>query len=84
MLLPFQSAVLTVEEAQILVTFIESKTSTPGVPINFTKIKAEGLYEIYNDLKNFLREYGHYEEILRDLTWSQIKYEISNEGYRYD
>lgn len=65
MLMPFEWAVITVEEARILKKFIEASTATKAYPVNYKKIEEAGMQIMYDKLSMFISEHEHYEGQLR-------------------
>lgn len=63
MLLPFDWAVITLNEAKILVDFIEKSTATPKIPINYEKMSKVNILEMYDKLKHFITNSQHYKNI---------------------
>ena len=68
MLMPFEWAVLTVEEASELSAFIEKMTATPTQPINFKKMQDLGIYDMYNKLRHLVDQAAHYQRNLESLN----------------
>lgn len=68
MLLPFQWAVLTVEEAKLLIAYIETSTATKTIKRNYDKIKKAGMMEIYDKLRTFIIDSDNYEYNLRHFN----------------
>jgi hypothetical protein len=60
MLMPFEWAVITVEEARILKKFIETVTATKAYPVNYKKIEESGMKIMYDKLSMFISEADHY------------------------
>lgn len=71
MLLPHQWAVLTVEEATILMQYIEKSTATKSMSRNYDKMEKVGVLEIYNKLREFV-EYHRHQQNLLNLDLSQF------------
>lgn len=65
MLLPFQWAALTLEEAKLLMKYIEESTATKGDSRNYAKMRKAGVLDIYNKLREFVETAQHYEDRLR-------------------
>lgn len=76
MLLPFQMGVITVEEARLLMTFIETSTATKGQSRNYDKMQKAGVLEIYNKLRELVEFHDHYEGQIRYLD----TYDLVREG----
>lgn len=70
MLLPFEWAVLTVQEARQLMEYIEKSTATKTMPRNYDKIHKAGLTDIYDKLRQFVEANAQYEINLRYLDTS--------------
>ena len=68
MLTPFQWAIITVDEARLLMDYIERKTDTPAFPKNYKKMQKEGILDMYNKLRFFVEEATQYEGNLRYLN----------------
>lgn len=75
MLLPFDFALLTVEEARLLIKFIERQTATKSNSKNYEKMTKLGVMEIYRKLEEFTLASDHYNYDLRCLETSRIKME---------
>ena len=67
MLLPFQWAVLTIEEAKLMLDYIEKTTASKGLSRNYHKMQKVGMLETYNKLREFIESAAHYDEYLRPL-----------------
>ncbi len=67
MLLPFDFAILTAAEAQLLIQFIETSTATKSQPKNYDKMAKVGILEMYNKLRDFVEAANQYENNLRDF-----------------
>lgn len=63
MLMPFEWAVITVEEARLLMEYIEKSTSSKMVPRRYEKIQEVGLYPIYEKLREFVAVNAQYQEL---------------------
>lgn len=68
MLLPFDFAVLTSDEASILFEFIEKATETKACPKNYKKMQELGIHDIYVNLREFLEMRHSYCNNLRYLN----------------
>ena len=70
MLLPFEFAVITVQEARLLMEFIEKQTATKSISKNYEKMQKLGVMEMYDKLCSFVGSADHYEHELRTVeTW---------------
>ncbi len=67
MLLPFQWAVITLQESKLLMKFIEESTSTKSDPKNYAKMQKSGVLEVYNALREFVESSCNYDGNLRYL-----------------
>jgi hypothetical protein len=67
MLMPFDWAVLTVEDARLLRGFIQKVTGTPAQPKNYKKMQDAGVLDIYHKLDEFVEARDHYQNDLRRL-----------------
>lgn len=67
MLLPFQWAVLTVEEARLLMSYIESSTATKSQFKNYDKMQKAGMLQVYEKLREFVETSVQWEGNLRWL-----------------
>ena len=65
MLLPFEFAILTVEEAKLLKKFIEESTATKAFPKNYMKMGSAGVLELYRKLEEFLHDRQQWNDRLR-------------------
>lgn len=65
MLLPFQFSILTLEEAKLLISFIEKSTATKTHNRNYDKICKMGILDMYNKLRDFVEEATHYDGQLK-------------------
>lgn len=83
MLTPFQFAIITVEEAQELMGYIERSTNTPAFSKNYKKMEKEGVLEIYNKLRNFVEESTQYNGNLRYLNPDDYVRERDLDGSHY-
>lgn len=63
MLLPFQWAILTVEEARLLVEYIEKSTATKTMPRYYEKTQKVGMLQIYEKLREFVEVNAQYEAL---------------------
>lgn len=66
MLLPFEFVILTLEDAQKLVNYIETSTATVTNLKNTNKMIKLGVYDIYMKLEEFVRQSKHYKD---NLCW---------------
>jgi len=73
MLTPFQWAVLTVEDARLLMQYIEKTTATKSQPRNYDKMQKAGMLEVYNRLREFVELNTHFENTLRYLDTSDFE-----------
>lgn len=69
MLQPFDWAVLTKEEAVILIAFIDK---TLGAR-NYKALQEAGMMQIYSALKKFVEQSDHYEHHVSDFQPSDYK-----------
>ncbi|MDE2095688.1 MAG: hypothetical protein KGL39_00395 [Patescibacteria group bacterium] len=60
MLLPFEWAVLTMEEAHLLKEYIEKTTAIKGLPVNYKGMTKVGMREIHSKLCEFVRASTNY------------------------
>lgn len=67
MLLPFDFAIITVEEANQLIAFIEKMTATKGDPRNYGKMIKLGVMELYDKLRTFVGNSHHYNHELLNV-----------------
>lgn len=67
MLLPFQWAVITIEEATLLMQYIETSTATKSMYRNYDKMQKAGVMGIYEKLREFVDSVEHYNNNLRYL-----------------
>ncbi len=72
MLLPHQWSILTIEDAKLLVDFIEKSTATKGLSRNYDKIGKMGILQVYNRLREFIDNHDHYECQVRYLDTSDF------------
>ena len=73
MLMPFQWAVLTIEEAKLLMQYIEKTTSTKTIPKHYEKMQKAGMFSIYEKLREFVEVNAQYECHLRYLDPSDFE-----------
>lgn len=73
MLMPFEWAVLTVQEARQLMEYIEKSTATKSMPRNYDKIYKAGMNEIYEKLRQFVEANIQYKS-LHNLDTSDLMY----------
>lgn len=73
MLLPHQWAVLTVDEAELLVKFIEKATAIKGLPKNYRGIQKEGMLELHGNLSHFIECNRQYVGNLHDFDPSNYE-----------
>lgn len=67
MLLPFEWTVLTVEDAKLIIEFIEKSTATKGLSKNYDKMQKAGVMEIHGKLSEFVDMNIHYHNELKNL-----------------
>ncbi len=72
MLLPFDFAVLTKEEAKLLKEFIEKMTATKNNTRNYEKMQKLGIMLIYDKLREFVESSDHYQHSIRNLDTSRL------------
>lgn len=80
MLMPFQWAILELEEARILLKHIENI----GGYRNYDKMRELGLLDIYNRLREFVGVADHYEANIRYLDpsdYARTDHEHYRSGY---
>jgi len=63
MLIPYQCAILTLDEAEALMNFIERIVATKTNPLNYDKMGKMGILPIYEKLKAFTDEVATYERV---------------------
>lgn len=63
MLMPFEWAVLTVQEAKLLMEYIEKSTSSKTMPKRYDKIQQVGMLEIYTRLRDFVESHSQYQAL---------------------
>ena len=73
MLMPFEWAVLTIEEAKLLMNYIEKSTSSKTIPRRYEKMQELGLLEIYNKLREFVELHTHHQG-LQELDLGHLSY----------
>jgi len=61
MIMPFDWAVLTIEEAKLLMEYIEKSTATKTQPKYYEKIQRLGMLPIYEKLREFVELNSHYQ-----------------------
>lgn len=61
MIMPFDWAVLTIEEAKLLMEYIEKSTATKTQPKYYDKIQRLGMLPIYEKLREFVELHNHYQ-----------------------
>lgn len=54
MLMQFECAILTLEDARILVEFIQKSTASKSIPVNYNKIDKSSVADLYYKLSRFL------------------------------
>ena len=64
MLMPFDWAVLTVEEAKLLMEYIEKSTATKTQPKYYEKIQRLGLLPIYEKLREFVELHNQWKGLI--------------------
>jgi hypothetical protein len=62
---PFEYAILTIKEANLLLSFIERVTATKSTPRNYDKMAKMGILDTYNNLREFVEGSEHYDSVLR-------------------
>ena len=72
MLLPFDFAVITYEEAKLLRDFIRAKTDSPDRDKDYDQMRKDGVLEIYSKLDDFCKMAEHYEYNLQRLDPSDF------------
>lgn len=60
---PFENVTISIEEVLLLINFIEQSTATPKNPRNYDKISKLGVLPLYDDLRRFVDEYNHYQDL---------------------
>ena len=65
MLMPFEWAVLTIEEAKLLIDYIEKSTATKTIPRYYEKMQRFGMLEIYRKLREFVELHEHHQGLQR-------------------
>ena len=63
MLMPFEWACLTVQEARLLMQYIEKSTGTKTMPRYYEKMQKHGMLEIYNKLREFVELNAQYQAL---------------------
>ena len=61
--MPFEWAVLTVQEARLLMEYIEKTTATKGLSRNYDKIYKAGMADIYSKLREFVEANHQYHNL---------------------
>ena len=73
MLLPFEWTVLSVQEARLLMEYIENSTSSKTMPKRYDKIQQVGMLPIYEKLREFVEANAQYNN-LHNLNTSDLMY----------
>lgn len=63
MLMPFDWAVLTVQEARLLMEYIEKSTATKTQPRYYEKIQKAGMLPIYEKLREFVETNAQHQAL---------------------
>lgn len=63
MLMPFEWAVLTVQEARLLMEYIEKSTSSKTMPRRYDKIQEAGMLPVYEKLREFVELRQQYQAL---------------------
>ena len=63
MLMPFDWAVLTVQEAKLLMEYIEKSTATKTQPRFYEKIQKLDMLPIYEKLREFVELHNQYQAL---------------------
>ncbi len=71
MLMPFEYGLLSLEEANKLIEYIEKTTATKNNPQNYEKMRSVGILDSYNGLRNFVDEAYQYNK-LKNLNVDDI------------
>lgn len=82
MLLPFDFAVISVDEAKKIMDFIVKMTATKKRVFNDAKIRELGMMEIYQRLQEFVQMSNHYKNDLQYFEPSS-KADKSDDRYSY-
>ena len=61
--MPFEWAVLTVQEARLLMTYIEKSTATKTMPKRYDKMQQFGVLPIYEKLRDFVELNAQYQAL---------------------
>ena len=73
MLLPLEFAILSVQEAKLLMEYIEKSTSSKTMPIRYDKIQQVGMLDIYMRLREFVELHKQYQA-LQTLDIDRLAY----------
>jgi hypothetical protein len=73
MLMPNEWAVLTVQEAKLLMEYIEKSTASKTMPIRYDKIQQVGMLPIYEKLREFVEVNAQYQA-LQNLDIGNLAY----------
>lgn len=63
MLMPNEWAVITVQEARLLMEYIEKSTSSKTMPRRYDKMQEVGMLPIYEKLREFVELNKQYQEL---------------------
>lgn len=74
MLQPFEFAILTQQDAEILVEFIIKQTASKSSPINYKKMGELKVLNIYEQLMNFIESKRQYDNNLKSLDSGRLVY----------
>jgi hypothetical protein len=61
--MPFDWAVLTVQEAKLLMEYIEKSTASKTMPIRYDKMQQVGILDIYMRLREFVELHNQYQAL---------------------
>jgi hypothetical protein len=61
--MPFEWAVLTVQEARLLMEYIEKSTSSKTMPRRYDKIQEAGMLPVYEKLREFVELRQQYQAL---------------------
>ena len=67
MLLPFEWAILTLEEAKLMKDYIQKSTARKGLSVDYKRIHEAGLSGIWEKLEEFINQAEHYRHQLKDF-----------------
>lgn len=63
MLMPFEWAVITIQEARLLMEYIEKSTSSKTMPRRYEKIQEAGMLPVYEKLREFVELNAQYQAL---------------------